>query len=364
MNNTFQIIKNTLISVIIVTNLSSCVEENKSKSEPILAAVPVKVAKVMASNERYINAGGGQINAVNSATLSTRMMGFVEQIPVRVGQKVSKGQLLVSIKNADLQAKRAQVASGIVEAKAAYHNAEKDYQRFVNLFNQNSASQKELDDMTSRYEMAKARYETAQQMMNEVGAQFAYANIRAPFGGVVTNVHVDEGVMANPGMPLVSIEAPGSYEIEAKVAENKINQLKLGVEAQVFVKALNTTLKGKLTELSPSAKFSGGQYLAKVILDNPPKNLLSGMYANVAFAIEGVASSSAKVTVPKAALVEKGQLTGIYTVGPDKTAILRWLRVGETLGDEVQIISGLSAEETYIISYEGKLFNGAKLAIQ
>ncbi|UJH68757.1 efflux RND transporter periplasmic adaptor subunit [Allomuricauda sp. SCSIO 65647] len=328
------------------------------------APITAKVASARTATEAYINAGSGPITAVNSAALSTRMMGFVDRIPVKVGQKVNKGQLLLSIKNTDLQAKRAQIDASIIEAKAAYQNAEKDYQRFVNLFGQNSASQKELDDMTSRYEMAKARYQAAQQMRKEVDAQFVYANIRAPFGGVITNTHIDEGAMANPGMPLVSLEAPGSYEIEAKVAEGSINQLKVGAQASVFVKALDTTVRGKLTELSPSAQFSGGQYIAKVTLNDPPEQLLSGMFATVSFEVEGEPLGRSRVSVPKSSLVKHGQLIGIYTLGPNDTAILRWLRLGETVGEEVEVLSGLVAGETYILSAEGKLYNGAKLTIK
>lgn len=325
--------------------------------------IAVKVAQTTLSQGGYFNAGSGQVKAENSATLSTRMMGFVERIPVKVGQKVSKGQLLVSIQNTDLQAKKAQVDASIIEAKAGLKNTEKDYQRFVNLFQQNSASQKELDDMTAHYDMAKARYQAAQQMMKEVNAQFAYANIRAPFSGVVTNTHIDEGVMANPGMPLVSLEAPGNFEIEAKVAESMIDQLQVGSEASVYVKALKATVKGKLTELSSSAQFSGGQYIAKVQLQEVPKTLLSGMFATVLFPV-GEKAMANSVRIPVNALVKKGQLKGVYTVGPDDTAILRWLRLGETDGDLVEVISGLSADETYIVSAEGKLYNGAKLAIQ
>ena len=65
--------------------------------------------------------------------------------------------------------------ASILQATAAYNNAKKDYDRFVNLFAQQSASQKELDDMTSRYEMAKAGLAGAKQMRNEVMAQFSYS---------------------------------------------------------------------------------------------------------------------------------------------------------------------------------------------
>ena len=215
MNRIVFLLKKTLPLGIVLLTLMACGGDRGTKAK-ITDPIPVKIDKVEATFEGRFDAGSGQITAVNSATLSTRVMGFVERIPVKVGQKVKKGQLLVAIKNTDLQAKKAQAEASIIEAKAGFQNAEKDYQRFVNLFKQNSASQKELDDMTSRYEMAKARYEAAMQMGSEVDAQFAYTNIRAPFSGVVTNTHIDEGAMANPGMPLVSIEAQGVLKLRPK----------------------------------------------------------------------------------------------------------------------------------------------------
>lgn len=363
MSKKVSILKKTLLLGISMVTFMACGDKptpQHIQPEPI----SVKVDKVASSAEGNFKAGSGQIMASQSATLSTRMIGFVDRVAVKAGQKVSKGQLLISIKNTDLQAKKAQAEASIIEAKAAFENAKKDYQRFVNLFDQNSASPKELDDITSRFEMAKARLEATQQMAKEVDAQFAYVNIRAPFGGAITNIHIDEGAMANPGMPLVSIEDSGTFEIEAKVSEDRINQLKVGNEALVHIKALNTTVKGRLTELSPSAQFTGGQYMAKVALKNPPKDILSGMFATISFPIKDEMQAAKTVHVPKSALVEQGQLNGIYTVGPDDTAILRWLRLGEVMGDEVEVLSGLSEEETYIVSAEGKLYNGAKLMIQ
>ncbi|WP_045801904.1 efflux RND transporter periplasmic adaptor subunit [Flagellimonas lutaonensis] len=347
-----------MIGVLLMAACGDRAAKSDTASEPI----PVSVATVETGSERYFTAGSGQIRSGNSAVLSTRMMGHIERIPVRVGQKVNKDDLLVVINNMDLRAKKAQVSASIIEAKAAFANAKKDYDRFVNLFQKNSASQKELDDMTARYEMAKARLQAAEEMEKEVNAQFAYVNIRAPFKGVVTNTFVDVGEMANPGMPLVGIEAPGALEVVAKIPENKVGQLREGMTAMVTVKVLDTVLNGTLTELSTSASNTGGQYLATVELKNPPASVLSGMYATVAFPVEN--TQSQMLTVPKQALVERGQLTGIYTVGQNNTAILRWLRLGDPVGDGFEVLSGLSGGETYIVSYQGKLFNGAKVAIQ
>ena len=70
-----------------------------------------------------------------------------------------------------------------------------------------------------------------------------------------------------------------------------------------------------------------------------------------------------QILIPKAALIKKGELEGIYTVSGSNTAILRWLKLGRSLGDQIEVLSGISEGEQYIVSAEGKLFNGVKINI-
>jgi RND family efflux transporter MFP subunit len=357
-------IKITSLLIFSAVLLFSCGNDRKETKE--LPPIAVKVNGSIENSTSPFVTASGKIEAENSANVSTRMMGYVAKVHVKVGQKVGAGQLLVSINNTDLQAKKAQVDAAILQATAGYNNAKKDYDRFVALFNQQSASQKELDDMTARFEMAKAGLEGAKQMRNEVMAQFSYANITAPFGGVVTNTFIKEGDMANPGMPLVSVEGSGKLQVTAMVSESDISKIKQSMAVSVILKSLNKKVSGKVTEVSLSAKNTGGQYLVKVNLDEMDKTILSGMFVNVQFPIEKtsvVNEGSEQVLVPESALVKQGQLTGIYTVGSGNVAILRWLRIGKNYGDKVEVLSGLSSKEPYIVSAEGKLFNGAKVQI-
>ncbi|TLP81715.1 efflux RND transporter periplasmic adaptor subunit [Maribacter sp. ACAM166] len=324
--------------------------------------VPVQVRTVAKEDRGALLMVSGTVEAVKSSAISTRMMGYMDRIYVNVGDKVRKGQLLLSINNADLSAKLAQVNAGITEASVAFSNAEKDFNRYTTLFNETSASQKELDDISASYNMAKARLESAKQMKNEVNAQFSYANIRAPFNGVVTNKFINAGDMANPGMPLLEVEAPGNFQILAMVPESEISQIKVDTEVDVLVKSLNESVSGKVAEVSTSAKSTGGQYLVKVLLDKTETNLMSGMYATVQFPTGEKAISQA-VFVPLEAIVKRGQLSGIYTVSQNNTALLRWLRLGRTFGDRVEVLSGLSPDEQYIIGSQGKLYNGAKISL-
>jgi len=350
--------------VLISLFIMSCASDHKTGVMEKMAPVNVKVSSVQSDGYDPFVTASGKIEATNSANLSTRMMGFVNKIYVKVGDKVQKGQLLIAINNTDLQAKRAQVNATITKATAAYNNAEKDYNRFKNLFADNSASQKELDDMTAHYEMAKAGLEAANQMKNEVNAQFAYVNIRAPFNGIITNKFIEVGDMANPGTPLIAVETPKKFEVRAMVAESDISRIKSGSRVIVQVKSIDKSIPGKVTEISTSAKNTGGQYLVKVALDKTDTNILSGMFASVQFPVEKKAITTTLILVPTSAIISHGSLKGIYTVSQQNTAILRWLRLGRTYGDNIEVLSGLNSDEQYILSAEGKLFNGAKIAIQ
>ena len=201
-------------------------------------------------------------------------------------------------------------------------------------------------------------------MRNEVMAQFSYSNITAPFSGVVTNTFIKEGDMANPGMPLVSVEGTSKLQVTAMVSEGDITYIKNGMHAKVLIKSLNKEVDGKVSEVSLSAKNTGGQYLVKIDLDENDPSILSGMFVNVQFPIEKTAETTqtGMVLVSTSALINRGQLTGIYTIGTGNVAILRWLRTGATIDDQVEVLSGLSADEQYIVSAEGKLFNGAKVS--
>src|SRR5690554_559843 len=355
----------TSISVLSIIGLLVSCSGDKEKTASELPAIAVTVNETAESQSGNFVVASGKIEAENSANISTRMMGYVTSVKVKTGQKVSKGQLLATISSADLQAKKAQAEAGITQATAAYNSAKRDYDRFVVLFSQKSASQKEMDDMTTHFEMAKAGLEAAKQMKNEVMAQFSYTNITAPFSGVVTGTFVKEGDMANPGMPIVSVEGESKLQAVVMVSESEISNIKNGMTTDVNIKSLDKTVKGKVAEVSTSARNTGGQYIVKIDLDKT-ENVLSGMFVNSVFPIEKQAGKTQNnlVLIPQEAVITQGQLKGIYVVNDDNTAILRWLRLGKTYGNDIEVLSGLTSGEKYVLKADGRLFNGARVSVQ
>ncbi len=354
--------KKHITLVVLSLLLISCGSDTKESLKDKTPAIVVTVSSVEAENNNPFFTASGKIEATDQVTLSTRTSGYVDQIYVIVGDKVAKGKLLLSINNADLQAQRAQVNARITEATAAYNIAEKDYNRYKNLYAKNSASQKEMDDMSTNFEMAKARLAAANEMKNEINAQFKYVDIRAPFSGVVTNKFIDAGDLANPGMPLIAIESPENFEVPLTIPESEISQIKNGAKVNVLVKSISETLTGEVTEVSSSAS-STGQYHVKISLDKSKAPILSGMYTSVMFPTKRSSKTDA-VLVPVEVIVQRGQLSGIYTVSQNQTALLRWLRLGKTYGDKIEVLSGLNVDEQYIVSAKGKLYNGVNITIQ
>lgn len=355
------------LALLVLTSvvLASCSNEGenneKKEREPI-------VVTVATANKKTTNAiqASGKVESTETAVISTRLMGFITKINVRPGDRVEKGQLLATISNGDIVAKRAQAQAMVAEAEAALIDAKKDYERYGELYEQQSASVKEFENITLHYNSVKAKTEAARQMQREAEAMLAYSNLTAPFSGVVTQRNADEGSMANPGMPILVLEDMGSYQVNTFVSEKDISRVKTGAAAEVTIKSTGQKIKGIVSEVSPSSRMNGGQYLVKVrINQHDNQELFAGMYAHVSISSSAAdAREEERLMIPSEALLKRDQLNGLYTVRDGKTALLRWVTLGKSYGDQVEVLSGLNGEEAFILSADGKLYNGAPVSVK
>ncbi|MCA0932104.1 efflux RND transporter periplasmic adaptor subunit [Lutimonas saemankumensis] len=353
-----------IITLVVLTGIISLsCSDQKDRDQELQAPVTVEIEKSESPSEgSYFNASG-QIEAEEFARISTRVMGYVTKVYVKVGQQVHKGDALIDINNSDVQAKKAEAESGVLQAQARYNSAEKDLKRYQNLYNQNSASEKELEEIKTHFEIAKAQLEGAVKVRNEVEDMLSYSNVKAPFSGVITSKSVKKGDLAKPGFPLLNLERPGQYIAAVMVPESQISYIKVDSKVNVLVKSSGQNILGIVDEVSTSSFNSGGQYLVKIKLDKHQKtSLYSGMFVSASF--KGCHEMFQPVLIPNSAIVRKGDLQGIYTVSSSGTAILRWLKLGKNHGEFSEVLSGLAPGEEYIVKAEGKLYNGARLNIK
>lgn len=337
---------------------ASCGEKETKHTAVAPKKVVATIATANLKEYPVVHSFSGKLEADKQSNLSTRIMGQISKVYVKTGQKVNKGQLLIQIRNQDILAKKAQVEASKVEVTSAYESAEKDMKRYEALHKSNSASDKEMEDMNTRYKMAKAQLDAVEQMEKEVDENMRYASIRAPYSGIVTSRFIEEGDLANPGMPLLSMESKSQWKVIARIPEANIAQVNLNDKVKLNFKAADKVFDGQIIEINPSTNNTGNQYQAKILVTVPEgctARLYSGMYADVLFEY----GTQEIILVPQKSLIHKGQLVGLYAVSQSGNALLRWVKTGKTNGDNIEILSGLSNGEKYIESSNSKLFDGA-----
>lgn len=347
-----------IIISIFVLSLFACGDDTKSQKadEKPISVTTQTVVTTKGSNLSF----SGEVNASQSSTLKTRHAGYVKNIMVEVGDEVQKNQTLIQIDSDELSAKRQQTIAGVNQAQKNFEIAEKDLKRYERLRASNSVSEKELEQVEMQYKSAQSGLESAKQQLNQVEAMMSYTKIKAPFDGIISNKMIQEGDMAMPGLPLLTISSSDKLEIKSNVSESQIIQLSKNQPIQIHIKSIGKTFNAKISELSNSSLGNGSQYFVKSIFNEQPENVLSGMYAQVIVENINTRSSSSlkNIFIPKTALVEKNGLQGVYVVGKSNTALLRWLKIGKEGNEKIEVLSGLNSGDKIITSADGRLYNG------
>lgn len=358
-------IVNIAAGLLATTLIYSCASGDNKQADTSEKPIGVVTSLPMGNSNNGFQVSG-KVEASQNASISTRVMGYITDIKVKVGDKVKKGQLLATIDSRDIQARKAQADAMVAEAEAAFANAQKDSERFTALYEQKSATQKELENINFQYSSAQSRLETARQMRNEANATLSYAQITAPFSGVITQKYMDTGSMATPGMPILSLEGNDGFQVTATIPESEIGSLAMGDEATVTIKTINKSFQAAVNEISTSSLATGGQYLIRIhVPENKSNGLLSGQYANIKLkgAIIAGSNTSQTILVPISSIVHNNQLTGIYTISTLNTALLRWVRLGKVYDSNIEILTGLRRDEKFVLTSESKLWNGAPVVV-
>jgi len=300
----------------------------------------------------------GNIAAAKSVNISTRMMGWVVKIHVEAGQYVSKGAPLINIDDTELLAKRTQAEAAIAEAKAVLANAEKMVERFEKLYAENSASRAQLDDVLTGRDRAAAGLQRAEAGLSEIEVHSGYLAIVAPTSGVIARKMIEEGDMANPGVPLLVLEQTKQMKVVAHVGEKDINAVQVGMMVEVEVTSLpDARYTVAIERVVPAANPGSRTYDIEATIENHDGQLRSGMFARVNVPI----GMREVVLAPAAAVIRRGQLTGFWLVDVDERAHLRWVRLGKQHGDGVEVLSGLRGDESVVLQAELPLAEGDKV---
>lgn len=287
----------------------------------------------------------------------TKILGRVEAVPVVEGQRVAAGQLLARLESRDLEAAVHQAEAAVAAAEAQLENARAQHDRMVELQARGSATTKNLEDATTGFRMAQAGVEQARANLAAARVNLGYARVVSPLDGWVVSKQIEAGDMVAPGRPLFTVEDLDPVKVVAEVPESEVSGLAPDDPAVVEVSAVGLRREGSVSRIVPAGDARSRTFRCEIVLPNPDGVLKSGMFARVAFEPRGEARTREALLVPAGALVRRGQLDGLYVV-EDARARLRWVRTGASRDGEVEVLSGLSAGDRYVVEPTAALVDG------
>jgi RND family efflux transporter MFP subunit len=333
-----------LSAVLMASLWAGCGKSPKSSGPPALPAAAVRLQTVESRQRAATEEVVGTVRARLRSVIEAKVSGKIDKMLVVPGQNVKVGELLVELDAREIQAR-------VDQARAVRQQAEADLKRMSSLWEQKILSQSEYDSAQSKFRVADGSALEAETLLG-------YTKVTAPFGGIITRKHADVGDLASPGKPLLELEDASTLRLEADVPEAVVDRIKLGDKLPVRITALESDREGVVSEIAPAADPNSRTFLVKLDLPSTP-GLRAGQFGRVAMPV-GMTSA---LRVPASAVVQRGQMELVF-VADNGRAQLRLVKTGKHVGNEVEIVSGLSPGEAVIVEGAGQLQDGQSLSIK
>jgi len=361
----------TLCSAVLSLMFVGCSGERQSVSAVPEAVTNVSVVSAQTANIPDVVEAVGTLRAAETSQLAAQMMGNIVEIRVREGDGVQRGQVLAVLDDAQPRAVLDRATAADLAAQQEISASESDlslaeatFKRYQTLYDRKSVSPQEFDEIRARYQAAQARREMARAgqaqakaALQQARTALRYAHIVAPFDGLVTEKKADIGTLASPGMPIFTVEDLRRYRLEATVNESDLRYVRQGQQIAVSIDAIeDREFKGKVIEIVPAADPSSRTFLVKVELPSDPA-LRSGLFGRAQFA----RGERTALLVPRTAIVERGQLQGIYVLDQNRIAGLRYITLGRPSAQQVEVLAGLEAGEMLIGDPDHRELSGKKI---
>ncbi len=348
--------KTSAAALSLVMLLAACShEEPSAQAHSASQTVQAKVLTVQPVRAEQSFPVTGQVEAVESVQLASRMMGYIRELHVVQGQAVKKDQVLFVIDPLDTQGAIDLAKQNLLQAEAALRDAQADYERFKNLYKDEAVNKQQLEKMRLNYEVSLSRVAQAKAGLNVARGQLDYTRVSAPMDGIITAKLANEGDMAKPGYPVLMMEDPSRMRVKVAVPEAIFQDLKPGDTAQIEVDG--QSVQGTVAHITPTADPQARTY--PVTLDVRAPGLRSGAFAKVFFP----QGEQQVLRIPQAAVLDRAGVRGVFVLDSENLAHYRMLRTGQVHADgSIEVLAGLVAGERIAVPASGTLIrNGDKV---
>ncbi|MCL1809183.1 MAG: efflux RND transporter periplasmic adaptor subunit [Clostridiales bacterium] len=335
--------------------------------------VTVRIAEAQAKALETSVEISGVLAPVESVNISSKISGKASSADFEVGETVEKGQLLVQLDMAELNAQlaSAQAAYNIAldqanQAKIPLDSAAADLARTQALFDEGAVSRQALDQSQDSYNSAKAKYDAAgssslaqaKAAVDAVAAQMANARITSPTGGVVVTKNIHAGEMVSPGATLVSVADISSLVLKGTVSQELFPFLQKGQKVELELDAFQgVAYEGEISLLGPVSVGTGSYFPIELTIGNTGE-ITAGLSAHSIIQVKGKQG----VAAPAAAVSKDGAETFVFVV-EGGAVNKRVVSTGLGNSEEIVITEGLAAGETVAVTNVNVLSDGMAVKI-
>lgn len=308
----------------------------------------------------------GTMQAWNAARLFARVNGYVREWSKDIGADVAAGTALGSIDTPELDQQIAQARAALTSARANAGLARSTAARWNDLLATNSVSHQEADEKNGDLAARNAAVEGAQADVARLLATKAYATVRAPFAGIVTQRNAEIGDLVGPGagsqQPMFQLADVQRIRLYVNVPQAYSAAMRGGLNATLTVPDYpGRTFTARVIGSAGAINGQTGTLQVQLIADNPGEVLKPGGYAQVKFDVPGQAGT---VTIPSSTLLFRAEGTEVATVGPDAKIHMQPVTLGRDLGAKVEIVDGLTRGAKIVDNPPDSIANGELVRVQ
>lgn len=290
----------------------------------------------------------GVIEAVQQSTVSAQTSGTVQSLPFDVDDSVAAGDLIVQLEDSEQRSRLRQARAGLEEADAALMDARQRFERIEAVHDRGLVSRQEFDQARNNLAAARARTERARAAVSEAQEQVSYTRVVAPYGGILTERHVEVGEAVNPGQPLLSGLSLEQLRVLVDLPQKYAELARAERQAQVTLADGRVLETGEMT-FYPYADPTTHTFRLRMRLNEPNGSLFPGMLVKVSVPV----ASREALWIPISSVIQRSELRAVFVLDAQDQPRLRQVRTGIRDNGRLEVLAGLSQGERVVTKPSG-----------
>ena len=360
--------------------LTACGGQEEAQVETRTRAI--RYGEVMTDNGNTTQTYTGVATAAGETPLSFRVSGTIRSLPVKLGERVKKGQLIATIDPADLEVQSSQSTAQYEASQAQLQSTETQlvaaraaYERTMKLYESNSVPLSEFEQARSQFQNAQAQVEASRSQLNASGAQVRaarnqvnYTRLAAPFDGVITTLSAEANEYAGSGKAIVTLSTEKDPEVEVNLPESRIGVVFTSMPVTITFPSLGgKEFSGKVSEVA-YASGDAPSYPVVISITESTQSIRPGMAASVRFTFNDGVEAGDLLLTPIASVSEGPDAKFVYLLTPSDSsnnyvAHKQPIEIGELHDNGFEVVSGLSPGDKVATAGLKQLLDGMEVRL-